>query len=145
MKKMWTGMVLILVVQLLHCQLYDPSKYSLGSNLVQNFDFGLPVVTNVTTKSGSIPSWTCSPKCEMKNATYYCIKFSLSCVVNWQQHLDLSTGNIFNTISQVIEISVPGKYLVHVEWMRPIDNPLGQQLGVNINGTLIGTIIVTAD
>ena len=45
----------------------------------------------------------------------------------------------------MIEISVAGKYLVHIEWMRPYHNPLGQQFGVSINGTVVETVKVTAD
>ena len=95
--------------------------------------------------SGSIPSWTCSPFCEIQNTTYACAYHSVSCVVNWQQHVDLNSNSIYDTISQVIEISAAGKYLVHIEWMRPYANPLGQQFGVSINGTVIGTVTVTAD
>ena len=143
MKEMWTGIVLVLAVQQLQCQLYDPSKYSLGSNLVQNFNFELPAVSNWITAIGSIPSGTCSPKCDIVNLAYYCATQSLTCVINWQQNVDLNSNGFHDTISQVIEISVAGKYLVHVEWMRPIYYPIGQQFGVSINGTIIGTVTVT--
>ena len=142
---MWTGIVLVLGVQLLQCQLYDPSKYTLGSNLVQNFNFELPPVSIYVTISGSIPSWACSPACEIQNTTNICAYYSLPCVINWQQNVDLNSNGFHDTISQVIEISTAGKYLVHVEWMRPLWNGLGQQFGVSINGTIIGTAKVTAD
>ena len=145
MKEMWTGIVLLLGVQLLQCQLYDPSKYSLGNNLVQNFNFQLPAVSDWMVYNGSIPSWTCAPDCEIQNITNVCLSYSYICAVNWQQNVDLNSNGFHDTISQVIEISVAGKYLVHVEWMRPLSNPIGQQFGVSINGTIIGTVIVTVD
>ena len=141
MKEIWTGIVLVLAVQLLQCQLYDPSKYSLGNNLVQNFNFGLPAVSTWLQVSGSIPSWTCNNRCDIVNLVNICA----SCVVNSQQSLDLNSNGNHDTISQVIEISVAGKYFVHVEWLRPLFNHIGQQFGVSINGTIIATAIITAD
>ena len=141
MKEMWTGIVFILAVQRLQCQLYDPSKYSLGNNLVQNFDFGLPAVSTWIQAIGSIPSWTCNNRCDIVNLANICA----SCVINSQQGLDLNSNGNHDTVSQIIEILVPGNYLVHVEWVRPLFNELGQQFGISINGTIIGTAIVTAE
>ena len=118
MKEMWMGIVLVLGVRLLECQLYDPSKYSLGNNLVQNFNFKLPAVSIWAIFSGSIPSWTCSPNCEVQNSTFFCIARSAPCPPDWEQNIDLNSNGIHSIISQVIEISVAGKYLVHFEWLR---------------------------
>ena len=143
---MWIGIVLVLGVRLLECQLYDPSKYSLGNNLVQNFDFKLPALSTSTVFNGGIPSWTCSPNCELQNSAFMCTVLSRPCPPNWEQNIDLHSNDIFySIISQVIEISVAGKYFVHLEWLRPtISSPLGEQAEVRINGTVITTVTVNS-
>ena len=114
MKEALKIVVLVLGIQLLLCQVYDQSKYSLGNNLVQNYNFELPAVSVFVTFYGSIPSWTCNTKCEVQNTTQMCINKLKQCVFNWSQSLDLNSNNFHDVISQVIEISVAGKYLVQV-------------------------------
>ena len=144
MKEMWIGIVLVLGVRLLECQLYDPTQYSLGNNLVQNFNFKLPAVSTWEIFNGIIPSWTCSPNCEVQNTTFIYTAHSRSSSPDWQQNIDLNSDQTFFTISQVIEISVVGKYLIHFEWIRPTVFSLGEQAEVRINGTVIATVTVNS-
>ena len=48
-------------------QLYDPSIYSLGNNLVQHGSFDTPVLGGIGFQifPGSIPGWTCLANCEI--------------------------------------------------------------------------------
>ena len=137
-------LLLSIVLQITQCQLYDPSKYSLSPNLVQNSGFDQPYLPDGFTKIyGSIPFWTCDTKCEIHVTANRCAYNGVTCEYNWRQCIDFNSNRTFDNVSQIISLETEGKYLVQVEWMRPFRNQPGQQLAVSINNTIVG--IITAD
>ena len=55
------SMLMLTVLQLLQCQLVDPSIYSLGSNLIQNSNFEQPYLVSYYNYFTTMPGWTCNP------------------------------------------------------------------------------------
>ena len=138
--------IIVLVVQIVKCQQYNPNSYSLGPNLVQNFNFELPYLSPYSSILAAMPGWTCSPSCNIQNTTKVCDVNAKPCSINWKQGLDLCSNSNFDNVSQVISISTAGKYLLDFDWLLPISlNATGSGFRVSINGTAVVNITVTAD
>lgn len=108
---------------------YNSSLYTLGSNLITNHNFSLPVIPNGTAYSlysGSIASWTCKNICDVKNIPETCSISGVPCDVNFTKGIDLDTNNSLHTISQAINFNTTGSYYLHIDWMPAFDSPIGR-------------------
>ena len=83
---------IILLFVCAYSQTYDPSLYSLGSNLIFNPTFSDPALSPgsmVSFYPGSITGWSCDSSCQVTSIIEICSSFSLACSNNFTQSLDL--------------------------------------------------------
>jgi hypothetical protein len=78
--------------------LYDPTQFSLSSNLLLNPAFSSPAIsspTAVTNYGNQITGWNCTSICQLKNMPRYCAATLTACNLSFVQTIDLDSENIF--------------------------------------------------
>lgn len=50
---------------------------------------------------------------------------------------------MFENVSQTVAIDAKGSYLLHIEWIIPLVNPLNKTFGIYVNQVLVSNITVT--
>ena len=132
--------MLLLLPVILKCQLYDQNVYYTGSNLVQNPSFTSPVLLaglfDVIYPT-SIPGWNCTVNCQLKDMPLYCASRATICNINYTQAIDLDSNSQFENVSQFVNIPNQGSYLLRVEWIPALINPLGKSFSVHANSTTV--------
>ena len=66
----------------------------------------------------------------------------MHCQINWVQALDLNVARNFYPLSQNIQIIKEGHYFLHMEWLPPLNNSIGQKFFISINGTVVKNVTV---
>lgn len=136
---------LLLIFCILDTQaaLYNTSLYTLGTNLVANHNFSLPVIpsgTAYTLYSSSISGWICTTICDVKNMPETCSASGISCNINFTKGIDFDTNSTLHSISQTVSFGTTGDYLLHIDWLPAFVNPIGKKFRIKINNTNVGTV-----
>ena len=142
----------ILIISLLlpiflSAPLYDTSLYTPGTNLLVNPSFVDPAVPMGQLSIFiplSILGWTCTADCQIKNMPLFCALKGVVCNSNITQALDLDSNNVvFENVSQTVQITTEGQYLLNLEWLPSIHNPLTPKfMTVEINSIRVLNISV---
>ena len=74
-----------------------------------------------------------------------CTNFGLSCANNYTQGIDLDSNNLFELVRQPITISTAGRYILAVEYMCSVTNPVGKSFRVSFNGSNMNCACLMAD
>jgi hypothetical protein len=142
------ALLFTLLICVISGMLYDPALYSLDTNLVTNPTFSSPALGGSMTGfyGTSISGWSCTVNCQVVNIPVMCTNFGLSCANNYTQGIDLDSQGVFELVRQSIAISTVGDYLLTVEYMCAVTNPIGKTFRVTFNGTIVNDVTCpTAD
>jgi hypothetical protein len=93
----------------------------------------------------SISGWSCSVNCQIVNIPVMCTNFGLPCTNNYTQGIDLDSNNQFELVRQPITISTAGSYIMTVEYMCAVTNPVGKSFRVSFNGSNMNCACLMAD
>ena len=117
----------------------DPTLFQLGNNIVKNYNFMDPSVTNEKLMTASLTDWNCSPDCQMVNTAKRCVAKGNTCSVSFAQAIDLDQDDSNFSMAQGIQITSEGAYLLRMTYMPPAKNPIGKAVFIKINGTQVAT------
>lgn len=136
---------ILLLVALTKAQLFNTSLFSLGSNLVLNPTFSNPNIGGSMTEyyaPGGIPSWTCNEG-QIVNIPSLCSAFGPTCGANLTQGFDLDVTFAFELLSQGVSLNNSAQYLLSVEWVESVVNPIGKAFEIKINSTSLANLTTT--
>ena len=91
------------------------NNYTLGPNLIVNPNFGTPVLppsTNFNLIPFSIEGWNCTKFCQISSFPITMGYLGISNTYSYQQYIDLNSNAIFENVSQNINISKAGNYVL---------------------------------
>ena len=105
----------LLLLTISNTQLYDPSLYSLGSNLIVNPTFSTPDIGGAMTQyfSSSIYGWNFASG-QIVTVSALCSNFGHTCTHNFTQALDMDAMFALEIISQSVSISSSNQFLLSV-------------------------------
>lgn len=98
---------------------YNTSEYSLGPNLINNSIFRDSSLPTATSSNAfyfiTMSSWGCAFTCELVSPYKACIEKSVACDIDPSiMGVDLDSIFFFDNISQVINVTTEGQYIVYV-------------------------------
>ena len=137
--------VLILLLEVFLSQMiYNTSEYTLGPNFIKNYNFtDIPLPSPTTTSvvyNYSMSSWTCNRVCKLVSPYNMCIQKSITCnTTSSILGLDLDSSS-YSVVSQSINITTAGQYIVYVEWYPPLVNSTGKTFSLYFGTTPVITV-----
>ena len=68
----------------------------------------------------------------------YCASNGVTCNINFTQGIDLDSFGTFENVSQTVQITTEGQYLLSLEWLPSIQSPLTTKfMTVEVNSTRV--------
>ena len=137
---------LFLLTPLTMALLYDPNKYTIGNNLISNFDFSKPLLaSNVasTFYNLNMPNWNCTYKCQHIHVLRRCQVWNTVCNTSYFQAIEIDATFNLDSYTQIITLIETGLYQLQIGWFPAFYLPLNKNMLVKVNSTLIGKVYVT--
>lgn len=142
-------MIVFLIPCFFLAQTYQTStKTLLMPNLVVDPFFStpqLPTGSFYDLYPPSLYAWNCTNYCQIDSLKTISANQNLPYDTSSKsQCIDLDSVVFFQNLSQHVLITVSGKYLLSVTWLRSLGNPLGKSFAIYINSTQVASTTVTS-